>query len=56
MNDWFYSLPVVWMTALVFAVVFLMSALVYLLVMTLATGDRARAFKAVNPGLCHRGE
>ena len=51
MSDWIHSLPVMWMTALVFAAVFLMAALIYLLVMTLASGDRARAFKAVNPGL-----
>jgi hypothetical protein len=51
MSDWLHSLPVVWMTLLVFGVTYLIAAAIYAVVATLAVGDRARSFKAVSPGL-----
>lgn len=51
MSDWIHSLPVGWMAVVVFGAVYLGSAGIYLLVIALATGERARAFKAVSPGL-----
>ena len=50
MDDWLHNLPVIWMAVVVFSVTYLMrpqSAVV----MVLATGERARAFKAVSPGI-----
>ena len=49
MTDWLYQLPVVWMTVVVFAVTLLISVAIYAAVLALATGERARAFKAMSP-------
>jgi hypothetical protein len=49
MADWLYHLPVVWMAAVVFAATFVISAAIYAIVLALATGERARAFKAMSP-------
>jgi len=49
MADWLYHLPVVWMAVVVFAATFLVSAAIYAAVLALATGERARAFKAMSP-------
>lgn len=49
MADWVYHLPVVWMTVVVFAATLLISGAIYATVLALATGDRARAFKAMSP-------
>lgn len=51
MSDWIHGLPVAWMAAVVFGATYLGAATIYLLVMALAVGDRARAFKGVSPGL-----
>jgi hypothetical protein len=51
MSDWIHALPLGWMTILIFAGTFLSAAVIHLLVHALAVGDRARAFKAVSPGL-----
>jgi hypothetical protein len=50
-SDWFHSLPIVWMALLVFGFTYLLSAVIYLVVVFLAVGDRARAFKTVSPGM-----
>ena len=51
MSDWIHGLPLGWMAVVVFGATALMTAAIYWIVMRLATGDRARAFKAVSPGL-----
>jgi hypothetical protein len=49
MADWLYHLPVVWMALVVFAGTALVTGVLYAAVLALATGGRARAFKAVSP-------
>ncbi|MGH7934925.1 MAG: hypothetical protein ACREQN_17430 [Candidatus Binataceae bacterium] len=51
MSDWVHSLPIIWMAALVFGVTYIVAATIYAVVMVLAAGERARAFKAVSPGM-----
>jgi hypothetical protein len=51
MNDWLHNLPIVWMALVVFGAVYLIAAVIYAIVMGLAAGERARAFKAVSPGM-----
>ena len=49
MVDWLYHLPVVWMAVVVFAATLLISGVIYVAVLALATRERARAFKAMSP-------
>src|SRR5271169_717361 len=51
MNDWLHNLPIVWMSLLVFGLTALVTAAIYLAVTVLSVGERARAFKAVSPGM-----
>jgi hypothetical protein len=51
MADWLHHLPVAAMTAVVFAAIYALAGAIYVVVMALAVGERARAFKAVSPGL-----
>jgi Protein of unknown function (DUF4239) len=51
MSDWLHNLPVVSMALVVFGVTYLVAAIIYSIVMLLAVGERARAFKAVSPGM-----
>ena len=51
MSDWLLNLPVLWMAVVVFAATYLFAAGVYWVVTSLAVNDRARAFKAVSPGM-----
>ena len=51
MGDWVLSLPVFWMGALILGAVYLATACLYLAVTALAVGERARAFKAISPGI-----
>jgi hypothetical protein len=51
MGEWLYNLPVIWMTLVVFLATFVVTAGIYGAVLRLATGERARAFKAVSPGM-----
>jgi len=51
MSDWIHALPVVWMAVVVFGGTYLGAAVIYSVVMFLSVGERARAFKAVTPGL-----
>jgi hypothetical protein len=51
MSDWLHNLPVVWMGLVVFAATYLVAGLIYAAVNLLAVGERARAFRAVSPGL-----
>jgi hypothetical protein len=51
MSDWLHSLPIVWMALLIFGLTALGTAAIYVVVMALSVGERARSFKAVSPGL-----
>jgi hypothetical protein len=51
MSDWLHSLPVLWMTLVVFGISYLVAAASYGLVMALAVGERARSFKAMSAGM-----
>ncbi len=51
MSDWLHNLPLLWMAVVVFAATYLLAASVYWVVTRLAVNDRARAFKAVSPGM-----
>jgi len=51
MNDWLHNLPIVWMALLVFSLTALSTAAIYVVVMALSVGERARSFKTVSPGL-----
>ena len=51
MNDWLHNLPIVWMALLIFGLTALATAAIYVVVMGLSVGARARSFKAVSPGL-----
>ena len=51
MSDWLLNLPVPWMALVVFVATYLIAGGVYLIVTKLAVNERARAFKAVSPGM-----
>lgn len=51
MPDWLHDLPVPWLAAVVFAVAAVVAAAICATVTSLATGERARAFASVSPGL-----
>ncbi len=51
MGDWLLNLPLVWMAVVVFAATYLLTASIYWVVIKLAVNDRARAFKALSPGM-----
>jgi hypothetical protein len=51
MSDWLLNLPVLWMAVVVFAAIYLLAASTYWVVTRLAVNDRARAFKALSPGM-----
>jgi len=51
MNDWLHRLPVQWMALVMLMTVYLMAGAIFAIVMLLAKGDRAQAFKRVSPGL-----
>src|SRR5207247_2059050 len=51
MRDWLLTLPITWMALIIFSTIYLVAACVYLVVVRLAVGDRARAFKAFSPGM-----
>ena len=51
MSDWILNLPVLWMAVVVLAAIYLATAGIYLVVTALAVAERARAFKAISPGM-----
>ena len=51
MSDWLLNLPIPWMALVIFVAIYLVTAAIYLTVTRLAVGDRARAFKALSPGM-----
>ena len=50
-GDWLLHLPVLWMVLVVFAATYFIAGGVYLVVTRLAVNERAKAFKAVSPGM-----
>ena len=51
MNEWLHNLPVWQMALVVFAITYLVSGVIFAVIMALAKGERARAFKQVSVGL-----
>jgi hypothetical protein len=51
MSDWLHNLPLPWMALVVFGATYLLAGGIYLVVVVLAVGERARAFKGVSPGM-----
>ena len=51
MADWLLNLPIFWMALLVFGFTYLLAAGICGFVTALAKGERARAFKAISPGM-----
>ena len=51
MSDWLLNLPVLWMGATILGAIYTVAAGLYVLVTALAVGERARAFKAISPGM-----
>ena len=51
MSDWLLNLPVLWMGVLILGAIYVCTAGLYLLITVLTVGERARAFKAISPGM-----
>jgi positive regulator of sigma E activity len=51
MGESLFNLPIHWMALLIFSAVYLLAAAIYFTVIGLAVDDRARAFKALSPGM-----
>ena len=51
MSDWIHYLPVPWMALVIFGFTYLLAGTVFVAVTALATGERAKSFKAVSPGM-----
>jgi hypothetical protein len=51
MGDWILNLPVLWMAVVILGAVYLVTAGLYLVITALAVNERARAFKAISPGM-----
>ena len=51
MSDWLHNLPVPLMALAIFAFTYLLAITIFAVVATLATGERAKSFQAVSPGM-----
>ncbi len=51
MSDWLHNLPVPWMAVAVFGFTYLLAGAIFAVVGALATGERAKSFKAISPGM-----
>ena len=51
MSNWLLNLPLPLMTGVILAATYLATAVIYVVVTALAVGERARAFKAISPGM-----
>jgi len=51
MAQWMQDLPLGWMALVAFAATYAVAGIIFMIVMKLATGERARAFKGVSPGM-----
>ena len=51
MDNWLHNLPVLWMAVVVFGATFLVAAMLDMVVISLAVGERARSLKSFSPGM-----
>src|SRR5215475_38249 len=51
MTNWLYNLHIGWMALFIFTATYCVAAAVYWIVTRLAVDERARAFKALSPGM-----
>jgi uncharacterized protein DUF4239 len=51
MSDWLHNLPVPLMALVIFGLTYLLAAAIFAVVTVLATGERAKSFKAISPGM-----
>jgi Protein of unknown function (DUF4239) len=51
MSDWIHNLPVGWTGVVVFGGTYLVTALIFLVILGSAKGERLRTYKGVSPGL-----
>ena len=51
MTDWLHNLSVPWMALAVFGTTYFLAAAIFAVVNLIAKAERARAFKAISPGL-----
>jgi hypothetical protein len=51
MSDWVHNLPVPLMALAIFGFTYLLAVTVFAAVATLATGERAKSFKTISPGM-----
>ena len=51
MGHWLLNLPVVWMSLVILAGTYVVAFGIYLVVSSLAVGDRVRVFKGVSSGI-----
>lgn len=51
MSNWLLNLPVLWMAFIIVAAIYLAAAAIFFIVTRLAVNDRAKAFKALSPGM-----
>src|SRR5215831_5041859 len=51
MGDWLLNLPIPWMALVIFGAIYMLAVAIYLTVIRLAVDGRARAFKALSPGM-----
>jgi hypothetical protein len=51
MSDWLHNLPVPLMALAIFAFTYLLAMTIFAAVTTLATGERAKSFKAISPSM-----
>jgi len=51
MSGWLLNLPIFWMALIIFGLTYLVAALIQSTITRLAVNDRAKAFKALSPGM-----
>jgi hypothetical protein len=51
MSDWLHNLPVPMMALCIFAFTYLLAIIIFAAVSALATGERARSFQSISPGM-----
>jgi uncharacterized membrane protein len=51
MSDWIHNLPVPLMALAIFAFTYLLATIIFAVVSALATGERAKSFQAISPGM-----
>jgi uncharacterized membrane protein len=51
MSDWLHNLPVPLMALAIFGLTYLLAAAIFAVVTLFATGERAKSFKAISPGM-----